>query len=172
MMKTKILMTLMPVLCGCVYLNGYQDEYQDTGVPSLNTACPVVQIKDEDKAIIQKAGDVELFKIEITGYDGSCYYDERLYKDKAVVAPHFKITRLAYTNVEDVHFSYYMQTAEGPSRFLGKKTYFAEVRMPKGAFESRYTPSSNELSIPAGEHDIDMYIGLNAVKADSEYKIK
>jgi len=153
----------------CLTLVGCASD--EMGYTDLN-ACPKVQIRQDDKAIVQTAYGKDLFKIEMIGYDGHCYFDERLDKDKAVVSPRFKIVRLTDTNVEDVHFSYYLETYEGPVRFLGKKTYFAAVRMPKGSFEMFYSDEGRELSVPAGRYDFDMYAGLYAVKADSERKAK
>ena len=167
-MKTKNLFLSLLLIAGCASQVGYVPE--DDLSPL--TACPKVKIKVEDKAIIQKAAGMDLFKIELTGYEGNCYYDARISKNKAVVSPRFKITRLTNNHVEDVHFSYYLETVEGPTRFLGKKTYFAEVNMITGVNEIVYTASAGELSAPIGKHDVDMYIGLNAVPEDSEYKVK
>ena len=161
-MKAHFSILLLPLVVACGTHND----------GDLLVACPKVKIRTEDKAIIQTAGGQDLFKIEMIGYNGHCYFDEHILKDKAVVTPKFKITRLEDTNVEDVHFSYYVETAEGPSKFLGKKTYFAEVRMPKGSYESYYTPNSGELSFAPGVNDFDMYAGMYAVKADSEYAVK
>lgn len=169
-MKAKLSLLFVILTTACIYRPQYE-AYEDGESGNLGR-CPTVQIKQEDRSIIQKAGGRDLFKIEMVAYEGHCYYDERIEKDKAVVSPKFKITRLTDTNVEDIHFSYYLETAEGPAKFLGKKTYYGEVRMPKGSFESYYTPESGELSFEAGRGKVDMYIGLYAVKADSEYKAK
>ena len=150
------------LLAGCVGQN-YDENFN---------FCPRVHIRAEDQAIVQTVGTEGLFKIEMIGYKGRCYYDERVKKDKAVVAPEFKITRLSQTNVEDVHFSYYMETAQGPERFLGRKTYYAHTQMLKDAVEIYHTPKDHELTSPAGEYDFDLYAGLNAIKGDSEYKLK
>ena len=169
-MKTKYLLLSLLLISGCAVNDGYMDggDYDEA---SFGT-CPKVEIKSEDKKIIQDAGGVPLFEIEVIGYTGNCYYDARVLKNKAVVSPRFKITRLTDTNVEDIHFSYYLETVEGPTRFLGKKTYFAEVGMIKGVYEIIYEAPTGELSIPAGQYDVDMYVGLNAVKQDSERKVK
>ncbi len=163
-MKTKILMIASAFLASCAPVDYYEPESLDS--------CPKVQIDGANKSIIQKAAGYDLFKIEVVGYDGHCYFDERVSKVKAVVAPRFRVTRLDDTSVEDVHFSYYIETAEGPARFLGKKTYFTEVKLPKGAKEAYHTPKPGELSVPAGEHEADIYVGLYAIRADSEYKTK
>lgn len=165
-MKTKYLLLSLLFIGACAVNNDYAGDDDAFG------SCPKVEINSEDKKIIQEAGGVKLFEIELVGYTGSCYYDTRVLKNKAVVSPRFKITRLTDTNVEDIHFSYYLETAEGPARFLGKKTYFAEVGMIKGVYEIMYEAPAGELSIPAGKYDVDMYVGLNAVKEDSERKVK
>lgn len=166
-MKAKLSLLFVVLTTACMY----QPQFEAYEGEELGS-CPRVQIRLDDRTIIQKAGGKDLFKIEMVAYEGHCYYDERIEKDKAVVSPKFKITRLTDTNVEDVHFSYYLETAEGPTKFLGKKTYFGEVRMPKGSFESYYTPEPGELSFKAGSGKVEMYIGLYAIKADSEYKTK
>ena len=169
-MKTKILFLSLFLAVGCSMQNVYVDggDYDET---SFRT-CPKVEIRDEDKAIVQRAAGEDLFQIEVVGYDGRCYYDERVLKNKAVVSPKFKITRLGYNHVEDVHFSYYLETVKGPTRFLGKKTYFAEAHLIEGVNEIVYTAKPGDLSIPAGEYDVDMYVGLNALAEDSEYRVK
>ena len=169
-MKTKSLIMSLLLIASCATENEYV-EGGNYDVGSLGV-CPKVEVKKEDKAIIQKAGGVNLFKIEVVGYAGNCYYDERISKEKAVVTPKFKITRLSDTNVEDVHFSYYLETAVGPTRFLGKKTYFAQTHMIKGVNEMLYTASFGELSIQPEERDVDIYVGLNANADDSEYRVK
>lgn len=161
-MKTKILMIMTAFLASCSQVDYYEPESLDS--------CPKVQIDSSNQSIIQKAGGYNLFKIEVVGYDGHCYYDERVKKVKAVVSPRFRVTRLDDTSVEDVHFSYYIETAEGPARFLGKKTYFTEVKLPKGGKEAYHTPNPGELSIPVGENEADIFVGLYAIRADSEYK--
>jgi len=169
-MKTKQIFLSLLLMGGCAT----QNEYVSGGDYDLSSfdVCPKVEIKSEDKAIIQKAGGKDLFEIELVGYQGNCYYDKRISKNKAVVAPQFKIKRLSDTNVEDIHFSYYLQTVEGPTRFLGKKTYYATVNMIKGVQEIIYDANAGELTAPLGQYDVDVYIGLNAILADSDYKVK
>ena len=167
-MKARLILALLPLVAACSSSSSFSnDVYEDELI-----SCPKVKIKAEDRSIVQKVAGKEYFKIEMVSYNGHCYYDEKILKDKAVVSPTFKVTRLLDTNVEDVHFSYYLESAEGPARFLGKKTYFAEVRVPRGSFETFYTATPGELSIPAGVYNVDMYAGLIADAKDAEYKIK
>jgi len=170
-MKKKFLsLAALLIISGCAH-NPFETEYVEPGVASDLTDCPRVVIRNEDKSILQKAANRELFKIEVVGYDGLCYFDERTNKAKAVVAPHFKITRLDDTNVEDIHFSYYLETAQGPTAYLGKKTYFTEAHMQKGQSETYHSAKEGELSIPLENGEADIYVGLYAKKADSEFKI-
>lgn len=163
-MKTKLpLFLLMFLTCGCVFSNE-----NTTGMRT----CPRVQIRSEDAHIKQFAGGQDLFEIQMISYSGHCFYDEKTGVSKAVVSPIFYIKRLTESNVEDVHFSYYLETAEGPAKFLGKKTYFAKVRMTKGVWNLTWQANeSDKISIP-GEYDVDMYAGIYAHKVDSEEKVK
>ncbi len=162
-MKTKLSLFLLALLTvGCYQV----DEYLPI------KTCPKVQIKAQDKTIKQYAGSQNLFEIEMVSYIGHCYYDEKAGQTKAVVTPIFQIKRLSESNVEDLHFSYYLETAEGPARFLGKKTYFAAVHMPKGVWNISWRgKQSDGISIPDGQYHVDMYAGLYAIKADSEEKV-
>jgi len=169
-MKTKIcLLPFLSILSACSLFQ--KDSLVPENSESLLT-CPKVEIKSKDEKIIQKDYDMEAFLITIAGYKGHCYYDEKTLKDKAVIAPQFKVLRLADNNVEDVHFSYYIETAVGPQRYLGKKTYFAEVRIPRGVQEVFYMPEQGELSIPIGEKIPDIYVGLNEDKYELQKKTK
>ena len=133
--------------------------------------CPKVHVRRNDAAIIQKEGADKAFAITAIGYEGFCYFNEKTNRYKAVVKPKFKISRLVDVDVTDVHFSYYLETVEGPQMYLGKKTYFAEVNIPKGAQEMEYMAQKGELSIPpSGTYDLDIYLGLNADISDLQYK--
>ena len=164
-MKTKLpLFLLMFLMTGCL---------SEQNSVSTRT-CPKVQIRTADSTIKQFAGGQDLFEIQMVSYRGYCYFDESAGQTKAVVTPIFHIKRLTDSNVEDVHFSYYLETAEGPARFLGKKSYFAAVRMAKGLWNMNWQPAKEAIgiSVPNGEYDVDMYAGLYAVKADSEEKVQ
>lgn len=163
-MKNKLLLFfLMFLTFGC---------YQTTQEYMPFTTCPRVQIRKDDQKIKQFAAGQDLFEIEMVSYSGRCSYDEKTGQTKAFITPIFHLTRLTKSNVEDVHFSYYLETAEGPSRFLGKKTYFEAAHITKGVWNLTWKgKESDGITIPNGEYDVDMYAGLYAVKADSEEKV-
>ena len=150
-------------LLGCVSKS--EPKLSSNGGP-----CPSVVIRSSDEAITQSASYQQLFKIEMVGYDGYCLFDDRVGKNKAIVAPRFKITRLSESNVEDVHFSYYLETAQGPTAYLGRKTYYTSARIAKGVMQVYHTAKEGELSIPTRHGGVDIYAGMNANRADSEFK--
>ncbi len=133
--------------------------------------CPKVHIRRNDAAIVQKEGNIKAFEIIAIGYEGFCYFNEKVNKDRAVIKPKFKVMRLADTDVTDIHFSYYLETVEGPKCYLGKKTYHAMVSIPKGTQEIEYVGEKGELSIPpSGTYDLDIYLGLNEDATDLQFK--
>lgn len=133
--------------------------------------CPKVHIRINDSTLVQKQGKKPVFKIEASSYSGFCYFNEDLETHKAVVKPVFKIVRLSDEDITDVHFSYYLETVEGPKAFLGKKTYFVNVSMPLGIKEISYTTDVAELTVPKpGTYDLDVYLGLNPDISELQFK--
>lgn len=136
-------------------------------------SCPNAQISRDTAYIIQKSQVAEDFSIELVGTDGYCYYDEKIKHDKAVVAPIFKIKRLSPNGQTDIMFSYYTKTIKGPPEYLGTKTHFVTVLMPKDVDELQYTGKQTEVRIPAGmKYDYDIILGLALSKADYDYNQK
>lgn len=168
-MKEKSLLTILSIgLCACTFQNKNLEPYE----PDPLVSCPTVGIRAEHKKLVQSQGNQEAFLIEIIGREGHCYYDENIFKEKAVVAPRVRVKRLSNTNIEDVHFSYYLETYEGPANYLGQKTYFAVVNMPKGVDEVYYTPAKGELTVPLGKYNPDIYMGLNEDQSDLQERVK
>lgn len=133
--------------------------------------CPKVHIRRNDATLTQKQGKNPVFKIEASSYSGFCYFNEDTQTQKAVVKPQFKIVRLSNEDITDVHFSYYLETAEGPTAYLGKKTYFAKVSVPVDVKEISYTAEAAELTVPKqGTYDLDVYFGLNADISELQFK--
>lgn len=177
MKKVLLSLVAVAVLGACSFSRHNEEVYvvdfdeDDTSYLRDINVCPKVHIRKKDVSIVQTAGYQKLFSIEATGYEGFCYFNEKVEKDRAVVKPTFRITRLVDSDVTDVHFSYYLETVEGPVRFLGRKTYFAEAYIPQGVGAVDYTADFGELTIPEpGTYDLDIYLGLNASRYDSEYK--
>lgn len=177
MKKFIIAITAVVLLAACTR-RFENDEYyvvaagaDDTSYLQGVSGCPIVHIRNNDIEIIQTAEYRDLFEIKAVGYEGYCYYNEAVKKYRAVVSPKFKVKRLSNSDITDVQFSYYLETVEGPEKYLGRKTYFAKVSIPENADEIFYTADRGELGIPEpGSYDLDIYLGLNANRFDAEYK--
>lgn len=180
MKKFALGLMLLSMVGGCAWFENEKEDYyvvvsgtDDTSYLKDVEACPKVHIRQDDVKIVQVAEYRELFTIKAVGYEGFCYFNEKVQKDRAVIKPRFKITRIENSDVTDVHFSYYLETVEGPEGFLGKKTYFASVNIPQGVHEVEFTADIGELSIPVpGTYNLDVFLGLIANGYDLEYKRK
>ncbi len=179
MKKFLLGLTALAMLGACALKKDNSDTYivvsgtDDTSYLKDVDACPKVHIRQDDVKIVQVADYRELFSVKAVGYEGFCYFNEKVQKDRAVVKPRFRITRLEDSDVTDVQFSYYLETVEGPEGFLGKKTYFASVNVPQGVNEVEFTADIGELSIPQpGTYNLDLFLGLVANGYDLEYKRK
>lgn len=179
-MKKYILgLTAAAVLAACSFNRDDSSHYvvvsgsDDTSYLKDVQGCPKVHIRHDDVKIVQKENYQELFEIKAVGYEGFCYFNEKVEKDRAVVKPKFKVVRLSDSDVTDVQFSYYLETVEGPTSFLGRKTYFASANIPVGVNEMEFTADAGELTIPVpGTYDLDIFLGLIANAYDLEYKKK
>lgn len=180
MKKLALGLMLLSMVGGCSLFGNDDNNYyvvvsgtDDTSYLSDIDACPKVHIRQDDVKIIQTAEYRELFTVKAVGYEGFCYFNEKVQKDRAVIKPKFRVSRIEDSDITDVHFSYYLETVEGPKRFLGKKTYFASVNIPLGVQEVEFTADIGELSIPVpGTYDLDVFLGLIANGYDLEYKMK
>ena len=56
--------------------------------------CPRVVIPRDTAYLTQIVNYREEFQISLVGYEGHCYFDTRVNRDKAVINPVFKIKRL------------------------------------------------------------------------------
>ena len=173
-MKIKLCLMMMLVLASCSnHENNYVIRAGENETEYLKDieACPKVHIRRQDVYVVQKEGVNKAFEIIATGYSGHCYFNENINKDRAVIKPKFKIVRLSDTDITDVHFSYYLETVEGPEAYLGRKTYFAEVSIETNVYEKEYTAPAAELSVPKqGTYDLDVYLGLNDDISDLQFK--
>ncbi|MDD4557203.1 MAG: hypothetical protein PHE89_07800 [Alphaproteobacteria bacterium] len=135
-----------------------------------NEFCPRVDIKRNNAYIVQTSNVAEEFIIEMSGYEGYCFYDTRIKHDKAVITPIFKIKRIHPNDVSSVRFSYYTETVKGPPEYLGKKTYFANVIIPTEEKEIEYKAKPVEIRIPPNmKYEFDIFMGLNLSQSQKIY---
>ncbi len=132
--------------------------------------CPRVNIPRDSSYLTQIVNYREEFQISLIGYEGHCYFDTRVNRDKAVINPTFKIKRLRKSDETDVHFAYYTETIKGPPAYLGKKTYYLSVTIPENEKELIYTADSVEVKIPPEmKYEFDINLGLYITPEEAKY---
>lgn len=174
-MKKNIAVWFLPLLllaCTSKQTNFIIDaDSDDTSYLADVEGCPKVHIRPANAVITQSDSLGKIFKVSIAGYQGYCYTNEKNGKYKAVVKPRFEIERLNDSDVTDVHISYYLETVEGPTSYLGRKTYFTTVSVPQEAQFFEHVAQGGELSIPpSGTYNNDLYLGLKTDRFDLEEK--
>ncbi len=151
-------LSLFTCLTGCSAL---RDWLFGTKPAEEEPICPSVSIQ-KDNLMVSSTFKDEI-KVELKGYEGYCYYDDKTNSHMAVLAPIFEITRLKAGDETDIHFSYYTQTLKGPPEFLGKKTYFAKTSIGLHENSRAYKPEPVEVRIPDNrEYSLDINLGLYA----------
>ena len=124
-------------------------------------SCPQVQIIRNDAYLTQYMKSKETFQINLSGYEGYCYYEDTVGRYKAVIRPVFTIKRLQPNDETDVRFSYYTETVKGPPEYLGKKTHFVTAKIGLTERETEYKGASSSVYIPSTvAEDYDVNLGL------------
>lgn len=132
--------------------------------------CPLVTINRENSRLIQKANYQDDFEVELKGYEGFCFFDKRVNREKASITPIFVVTKLRKTDESDVHFSWFTETLKGPPEYLGRKDYFVEVTIPKGKIHKEFRGKTVELKIPSSmKYEFEINAGLNLSKEEKRY---
>lgn len=132
--------------------------------------CPNVQIARDNSYLTQVVNYKESFQVSISGYEGFCFYDERLQRNRAVIRPIFKIKRLRPSDETDVRFSYYTETVKGPPEYLGKKTYHITAHIKLNELETEYMGPDAMVFIPPDMlYDYDINLGLWISPEEAKY---
>ena len=132
--------------------------------------CPNVIIPRDTAYSTQVADYSDDFQIELTGYEGYCYYDKTRRSNYASIMPVFSIKRLKDSSVTEVDVNFYTQTVKGPPAYLGKKTYYLSVTIPENEKEITYTADSVEVKIPPEmKYEFDINLGLYITPEEAKY---
>ena len=159
-MSKKLVLLIVFLTSSCGWLFGSDEFY----------LCPMVSIPRESSYLIQKYDNIDSFRIEITGFDGFCFYDDRTKSNRAAVTPIFKITRLRPSDEADIHFSYFIETAEGPVEFLGKQTFHTKVTLPTDSQYLHFKARQTQVRLPLEENaKIDIRMGLVMSRSEKNY---
>ena len=135
MLRKLIIIGLVSLGAACTYV-------QETPL------CPDVVIHKGNDSLVQNAVGSGQFKIELTGYEGYCFMDEKVNRAKARITPLFRIFRLNNLDETDVHFTYYADTIQGPPQYLGKRFYHETVNIPYALRQKAFRGRPIETKIP------------------------
>ena len=153
------------LLASCSFL-GDKD-----GALEAEDSCPAVIILRDVAYVTQKVNHKDDFRIELTGFSGYCYFDERVNRRKAVITPQFEVRRLRRKLDEtDVDFEYFTETVKGPPEYLGKKHYFGHVTIPFNQREMVFSGKPLELKIPNQDYGrFEILLGLELTPEEQKY---
>lgn len=133
--------------------------------------CPNVIIPRDISYVIQKVNYMDDFQIELTGFEGYCYFDEKVKRRNAMITPNFKVRRLRKNLDEtDVDFTFFTETVVGPPEFLGKKSYEQSVVIARDELEKDFSGKQVKVKVPSRE-DIyfEIYLGIDLTDQERKY---
>lgn len=134
------------------------------------SSCPFVIIRRDDAHLIQKANYQDDFDVELKGFEGYCYFDERVRREKARIIPIFVVSKLRNTDETNVQFSWFTQTIKGPPEYIGKNTYFADVHIKQGEKSVEVKGKEIELKVPNEMmNDFPIFMGLSLSRQERDY---
>ena len=131
--------------------------------------CPQIVVPAAKSYLTQMTGNMDNFRIELIGYDGYCYIENRAPRRYAVITPKFRATRLHNSDETRLDFTYYTEIVQGPPEFLGKQTYFASADLALNAQNVTFSGRPVKVKIPLDRDDIEIILGLDVSEAEDDY---
>ena len=135
--------------------------------------CPNVVIPRETGYLRQIVNSRQEFNVEITGFEGYCYYDESIGRNKAVIKPIFSISRVAPSDQSDVDFSYFIKLPEGPGVNIDKYSLPQSVSMEFSEKRKEVYGRETTVKLPMTNlEEFKITLGLNITKQEHYYNNK
>lgn len=138
--------------------------------PALREAdymCPNVRIPRATAFVTQKAAYSEEVRVELIGYEGYCLTAATVNRRYAAIKPLFRVQRLREGYDTRVDVSYFTETIKGPPEFLGRKTYFASVDIPRDMTEKEFAGREIRVRVPTeGYDDFTILLGMDVSPAE------
>ena len=131
--------------------------------------CPQIVVPAAKSYLTQMTGNTDNFRIELIGYDGYCYIENRAPRRYAVITPKFLATRLHNSDETKLDFTYYTEIVQGPPEFLGKQTYFASADLALNAQNVTFSGRPVKVKIPLDRDDTEIILGLDVSEAEDNY---
>ncbi len=157
-------------LCTACTLPEYETE-EDMSGGMKKMPCPNVVINRSDAYLSQIEGYKDHFKIELYGYEGYCWFDGKVNLPKANITPLFKLIRLDGGKDEAfVMFDWFYHTSEGPTAFLGEKTFVEQVDVPASAQIYKFRGKTVDIRVPTLEDStFRINLGLRMTNQEKQY---
>lgn len=129
--------------------------------------CPRIYIPTQSSYLTQIVNYSTNFRVELTGYESYCYTYAPANMRFAIITPYFMVRRLRPSKDTEVDFSFYTQTQKGPPEFLGKRSYFASVKINLEKVEVKGNPV--KVRIPLDTNNFEISLGLDMTSAEKAY---
>lgn len=96
--------------------------------------------------------------------------NEKAGRNYGYVTPLFNIQRLKDTDETDVDFSFYIETRQGPPKYLGRKTYSAYVTLGEHEKEKSFKGPTVKVLIPENDYeDFEVLLGIDLSREEYLY---
>ncbi len=168
-MLKKIFLLAFFLCTSCMMLEYETDE--DTAGGAKKMPCPNVVINRSEAYLSQIEGYKDHFKIELYGYEGYCWFDYKVKSPKASITPLFKLIRLdGGRNEAFVMLDWFYRTSEGPTAFLGEKTFVEQVDVPASTPVFKFRGQTTDIRVPTLEDSIfQINLGLRMTNQEKQY---
>lgn len=132
--------------------------------------CPNVIIPRDTAYSTQVVDYSDDFQIELTGYEGYCYYDAVRKTNYAAITPSFVVRRLKDTEVSAVDVSFYTQTVKGPPAYIGRKTYYTSTVIGEYERSREFKGQMVKVKLPPQNVDeFEILLGIDLTHAEYRY---
>lgn len=132
--------------------------------------CPNVSIVDDASFFTRGDNINQNFQIELIGFKHYCYSLDNVTRRYSVITPKYRVTRLRPHDENAIDFSFYTNTEQGPPEYLGKQSYYVNVKIPEGSDSFEFESSAVKVKIPPYSSDFKVTIGLDMSPSERSYK--
>ena len=131
--------------------------------------CPQVTIQRSDAYFTQKGWEHEEFSVELIGYEGYCYLDNRINKHKAVISPIYRINRLRPNDETDVMFHFFAEPPNGRKKIF----YQDNIKLTTDLKEAEPKGREIELEIPENmKYNYNIKLGMYISNKNKKFNNK
>lgn len=132
--------------------------------------CPNVVIPRASAYVTQKVNSRDEFQIQLTGFEGYCYFDKKVNRQKAVITPLFEIIKLRMVDESELSFNFFTQTIKGPPAYLGKWVHPVTATIPLNEKFVKFKGNPVELKIPnENPYGFEIMLGLQLSNEEKLY---